>query len=345
MNYKLLENERTSEYYALDVFKLIFAFAVVAIHIDPLVNMAGSTIYKVYKSLIYLAVPFFFTVSGFLMGEKLSLMDNSEAEDEFLNRLIKKYVHLYLIWTLIYAPLAVWHYIYENMQVLAVVKSVVIGFFWFGENYNSWILWYLLSSVYSLIFIYVLRKLNISYSHILIVGTIIALIAIFLVDYKNGLFEFPGTIGIVCGKISKVGARVTTGFFYLPLGIVLSLKKNGNSRGTLWGGIIIGIMFEVVSLGYGFIYELGRALATIGIVCALVNVMLKPGKQYLLFRKLSSDLYYWHLWIWTVLSSIAFGFGNTHKGLKAYLAVVGIVIIGFGVKQIFLSKGKNRMRN
>lgn len=319
---------------------MIFAFAVVAIHIDPLVNMAGSVVYKVYKSLIYLAVPFFFSVSGFLMGENVSLMDNLETEYEFLSRLIKKYVQLYLIWTLIYAPLAVWHYIYEDMQVLDIVKSAVIGFFWFGENYNSWILWYLLSSVYSLTFIYVLRKLNVSYSHILIVGTIIALTAVFLVDYKNGIFEFPGIIGMICGKISKVGARVITGFFYLPLGVELSFKREGKKYFIFELLVIIGVMFEIVSLGYGFVYEIGRVLATIGIVHTLVNMMLKPGKQYLLFRKLSSALYYWHLWIWTILSFIVFGVGNKHKGLVMYLVVVAIVIVGCGIKQLFSDKRK-----
>lgn len=56
---------------ALDVFKLIFSVAVVAIHTDPLINLSGSLAYKIYQSFIYIAVQFFFTSTGFLMPDQL----------------------------------------------------------------------------------------------------------------------------------------------------------------------------------------------------------------------------------------------------------------------------------
>lgn len=54
-----MDNAVASKFSVFDIFKLIFAIAVVAIHTDPLVKMKGNFVYKVYQAFIYLAVPFF----------------------------------------------------------------------------------------------------------------------------------------------------------------------------------------------------------------------------------------------------------------------------------------------
>lgn len=328
-------NRQSNEYYALDVFKLIFALSVVAIHIDPMVSQEGNYIYKVYQSFIYLAVPFFFLTTGFLMGESLYTINDNINEKDFLINKIKKYAWLYLTWTIVYAPLAIWHYIYSNMKSFEIIKDLVKGFFWIGENYNSYILWYLLSSLYSLIFIYFFRKMKITYNHILIISVLVALVAILLVDYKNGVFKLSGFVGMIFLKFSNVGARVVTGFFYITMGIVIGIKRMYMKKYLLYIFIATGILLEIISQGYGFVYEIGRALATIGIVYTLVGIQLKPSNIYLTFRKLSSSLYYWHMWVYTLLSFVIYGMGNMHKGVIMYLDVVLIIGLMFTIIHYF----------
>lgn len=343
---------KQSEYCALDVLKLIFALSVVAIHIDPMVQFIGTGGgYKLYRSFIYLAVPFFFTTSGFLMAKKVERIERLEritntglvwqdSELQYLKTLIKKYIKLYLIWSVIYVPLAIWHYISTGAQPLEIIKSAVIGYFWFGENYNSWALWYLLSSVYSLLFIYILRKRKLRYEIIFLIGTIIALMAVFLADYKNGVFAIPGMLGWCIRKASSLGARVLTGFFYLPLGIIIGkkwreIKKFGQLRILL---CIIGLTLEIISPEYGYCYETGRALTTIGIVSIAAGIEIKEEPIYQALRGLSSALYYWHLWVWTIVCFVAYGPGNMQKGLWIYLAVITIVAAGYDLGMLIKSK-------
>ena len=311
------------------MFKLIFSVAVVAIHTDPLINLSGNLTYKIYQSFIYLAVPFFFTSTGFLMSSRLEQYEGSASELIYLQSQIRKYVKLYIIWTMAYSPLAAVHYLYTGMQFSEILKDALIGFFWLGENYNSYILWYLLSSIYGLLFIFVLRKMKIRYETILLVGSLISLSAVFLVDYRNGCFKDLDTDYVLLEKFSMIGARVLTSFFYLPLGINLCSKKV-RVRSFLYISFLAGFVFEILSPGYGFIYELGRALATIGIVSILVGLNLKSSEKCLTLRKLSSSLYYWHLWVYTIISFMTYGV--MRKGIYAFGMTIFIVVIAFSVK-------------
>lgn len=294
-----------------------------------------------YQSFIYLAVPFFFTTTGALISDKLKQFNNKEDELYFLKKQIKKYIGLYLMWFGIYAPLAIGHYIYCSMQPIEIFKNAVIAFFWLGESYNSFILWYLLSSIYSLTFIFAMRRIKVSYIRILFVGTLIAIFAVFLVVYKNGVWEFPGVWGILLRKVSALGARVTTGFFYVPAGIVLNNIKEKITKPVSSFFIIAGFLLEVISPGYGFSYEFGRAVATIGIVAILINAAIKRETKYRVFRELSSSMYYWHLWVYTLVSFAIYGIGNMHKGLIMYILVVLLIIVGFLLTKAILKRNSS----
>ena len=229
---------------------------------------------------------------------------------------------------MVYSPLAAVHYLYTGMQFSEILKDALIGFFWLGENYNSYILWYLLSSIYGLLFIFVLRKMKIRYETILLVGSLISLSAVFLVDYRNGCFKDLDIDYVLLEKFSTIGARVLTSFFYLPLGINLHIKKV-RRKSFLCISLLFGFVFEILSPGYGVIYELGRALASIGIVGILVGLNLKSSVKYLMFRRLSSTLYYWHLWVYTIISFITYG--TMCKGVYAFGMTIFIIGIAFFV--------------
>lgn len=173
------------------------------------------------------------------------------------------------------------------------------------------------------------------YTVILIIGTLITIGAVFLVDYRYGVFTCHGTIGNLLQKMSKLGARVVTGFFYLPLGIILGKSSKYEKKLPLWILICIGLMFVIISPGYGFIYETGRALATVGIVYTLINIKLKPAAIYLIFRKLSSEIYYLYLWVYTVLCFVIYGVGNLYKGVEMYVGTLAIIIGIVGFKTLF----------
>ena len=53
-------NNRPAEKYSLDLCKFIMAFAVIAIHTDPLVDCSNAAMSRIGYLLLSMAVPFFF---------------------------------------------------------------------------------------------------------------------------------------------------------------------------------------------------------------------------------------------------------------------------------------------
>ncbi|WP_207638189.1 acyltransferase family protein [Butyrivibrio sp. AC2005] len=112
-------------YYAIDLFKFIFAFCVVAIHTGPLDGCMLSVVSTFYDIFVAIAVPFFFISSGFFLAQKMQYPFQIEANEIILKKYIKKNVKLYLIWSVIYFPLALVHFASRKIQPLRAVMLYV----------------------------------------------------------------------------------------------------------------------------------------------------------------------------------------------------------------------------
>lgn len=62
--------EKSNNYNSIDLFKLIMAICVVAIHTNPLYSCDNKTAVSIYNTVVGVANPFFFLSSGFLIGKK-----------------------------------------------------------------------------------------------------------------------------------------------------------------------------------------------------------------------------------------------------------------------------------
>jgi hypothetical protein len=148
-------------YNSIDLFKLFFAFAVVSIHTRPLVYCSVDWITRLNEIIVTLAVPFFYIVSGFLLGKKIS--SGNEYNSEPIKKLLFRFLKLYCAWTFVYLPLSIIHYFREGTSLLSAIKLFIVGFVFVGEQYNAWILWYLLSAVYALIVIIIINRTRITH--------------------------------------------------------------------------------------------------------------------------------------------------------------------------------------
>lgn len=208
-------------YTGLDILKFIMAISVVAIHTEPLPIRLGWDIdaAKLCSSFIYLAVPFFFLCSGFL------IRDHAETETQFEAAILKhslKSLKLYLLWSLIYLPLAVYFYMHVQGTMLDYANDYLRGLLFRGEHYNSWMLWYLLSLVYGLLFTWGLRKCRLPLWMIVLAGAAIGYFAITLTLYTRQMVRVPGgIIGSAFRRMQEIfgNGRIFTGLFYLPLGM------------------------------------------------------------------------------------------------------------------------------
>ena len=100
--------DQRKNYNSIDLWKLIMAICVVALHTNPLINCKNYIILSIYFSIVKMAVPFFFLTSGFLLGKKM----NKEISNELIVKsYLQKILKLYFKWMLIYTPLTIYHFI------------------------------------------------------------------------------------------------------------------------------------------------------------------------------------------------------------------------------------------
>lgn len=168
--------ELKEKYNQLDLFKFIMAIIVVAIHTAPLINCYNETILTIYNNITSLAVPFFFLSAGFLLGKKLCCATNEEEKYVNIKKYLYKMLKLYIYWSIIYLPLAIVDYIKNNYTISYLVLSYIKNLFLVGEHYNSYVLWYLLATIYATIFILIMTKLKVKRYKIIIISVMLFLI-------------------------------------------------------------------------------------------------------------------------------------------------------------------------
>lgn len=317
----LLENGfKYKQYYTIDILKFIMALCVVAIHTDPAKLIEDTNIYIIYRSIVKLAVPFFFIATGFLLADKIG---NENCDYNKIEFHIKKLLKIYVIWNIIYLPLAVYYYCDMDYSVLHSILDYVRGFIFIGEHYNSYILWYILSSIYALIFILMLMKHKFNSGNILICGCIIWFIAYTFTLYTQGLINVPGIIDNGLNLLAKtiVSGRIFMGFVYIPLGIFLYDHKTDN---IMYGILLFVISFvlDIISSGTGYLYEVGRLLGAAGIFIIALNIELKYSSVYGTLREMSSTIYFIHLWVWTIVYTVIYK--EKTYGLLPFVITAGI---------------------
>lgn len=245
--------------------------------------------------------------------------------DSYILGQIKKYIYVYLIWSIIYLPLAVYHYIDTGMDFTSAIIDYFIGLFFVGEHFNSYILWYILSMIFALVFIRLLRSNNISIEVITLIGFIIGIFAISITLFKKGEFKLDGVLSFIYRCFVRVGGgRVLTGLFYVPIGMLIYKYQKKKRILLLIVGIIIGFILLLISPGYGYIYEAGRVITSIGLFGIILGLKLKDSFIYLFMRHISTIIYFIHLWVLSLICIVFYQ--ETTKGMYVFLVVLVICI-------------------
>lgn len=295
------------KYNSIDVWKMVMAVCVIAIHTDMLCNCKSELLKSAFNSFTTLAVPFFFLTSGFLIGNKINEQNPDEKNIEYIKKYLFKIIKLYLIWTLIYLPMAIYYFIKEGKGIMVSVLSYVRGFIFVGQQYNSWPLWYLLSTIYALILLIILIKiLHLKHKKIAIVGSAIFIVSIAI----TCLTEYKGDVTGILYWIKKIvsysigSGRIFTGAFYIPIGIVLSKKELSSI--TAWMMLILGYILNVI-IDNTAISTILVAMSSIGLFLIVKKICLPDAPIYYLVRKVSTIIYFIHMYIWTAYYMLVYG--------------------------------------
>ena len=289
-----------------DLVKFIMAICVVAIHTHPLEYVNSATVQNVFDTAVSLAVPFFFMSSGYLLASKMQGDYNSEENISKIRKLLFRILKMYLIWSAIYFPLAIYGYAKAETLIFQSVFYYIKNLLLVGEHYASYPLWYLLSTVYACLFILVLYKLKLSQRAVVCIGFAVIMLA-FATSYIVGIHSgLPRVLDLYAGVIRHtiVNGRILFGLFYFPFGMSLARKKIPLPISVIM--FIAGFIGRCIFIDNIFIAYVFLLICAVGFFTLILRINLKDSKIYYPLRKTSTAIYLIHMYVWFAFCLIAY---------------------------------------
>lgn len=290
----------------IDIAKLFFAFAVVAIHTSLLdylgqnVSVGGQTVlFAAGRLILSLAVPFFFVCSGYYF----------KPNGRFIPKQVKRLLVPYFFWSLLYT--AVISVSNRSIDFKGIIKGYLLASpgaaMWFvGAIIISFVILNRVRSkkaaiavcVVSLVFYFIGLGLN-SYSS-LFVGTPAQAL---LQKYYFDIFESSRNF-------------LFLGLPFISIGYYFGQCANEKKRSksvllTLFVLACIGTVAEFLFLyskpepmENGVRYCFSTPLAVVTLMLILAGIEIKSDRNFRYVRKLSSGIYFSHLTILVVLTTV-----------------------------------------
>lgn len=167
----------------LDVAKFVCAFLIISIHVSPFADINANLNYFIAQILARIAVPSFFTISGYLFFSKL-YDDKSKTfrrNDAVLKRYFCRVCGMYFIWNLFYLFVVKG----QNVTVYQFLWSLLVqGGFW-----QLWYLWALSLAVFAM---YHLLCRRIPLKHLLVLSAVLYIIGtVFDFGYQACIARIP----------------------------------------------------------------------------------------------------------------------------------------------------------
>lgn len=221
-------------------------------------------------------------------------------------RYLWKIFKLYLLWTAIYLPLQFIIFIRNKYSISEILLRLIRNLVLRGEGYNSYILWYLHSTILALCIIIIMQRKKASRNAYWIFGIFMAFITVIISNISNNSDIMPGFVGLFGRLISATigSGRVFWGIAYISFGMLLYHKKM--MLVTQWLMMIIGIIGCYVFPTY-IPMKLFGVCISIGLFQIVSGLRLKPALIYTYLQKISVVMYLMHLYIWSVYYCLFYG--------------------------------------
>jgi len=299
--------ERKQNFNSMDLCKLFMAMFVVAIHTRPLNGCGNDTVFKLYELTVQLAVPFFFFSTGFLLASKFDPQDTS-GNMAVVAAYLRKTVKLYFLWCLIYFPFSVYYYATyrSGVSLLHMAASYIRCLLCIGGHYNAYQLWYLLSTIYGLLLVMVLLRCRVSVKGWLAVMAAACSLSLFM----DWIAEYEGTLPTVMRLVkllvgyTTVDGRPLWGSFLIPAGMLLAKYPLRFKKGLVLFAVCSCLDFFAENPELSTLLTFLRAA---GFFSMVLTLQLKDRPLYPLLRKISTDMYLMHLYVWIIYSALVDG--------------------------------------
>ena len=206
---------------------------------------------------------------------------------------------MYLLWMIIYTPMALCPYFNGETSFVEFCLIYIRNLIFFGEQYNSWPLWYLLSTIYSLIIIILLIKLKITPRGLLVISILFAFISFGTNYLISTTMEMPAFLQLIKRgiQISVVNGRIFGGMIYIPLGMLIAHNKIKLPTNILMfiAGFVARCYFESPMVN-----SILLVLTIIGFFGIVEQVKLADSWIYMILRNSSTVIYLIHMYVWSL---------------------------------------------
>lgn len=296
----------------IDFLKFIASIIVVAIHTTNLNFSQNIIINNIWNSISILAVPFFFISTGYL-----SFYRHEEIEINQVKKILYKFLKIYIICMIVYLPITIIYYIKSDYSLLKSIIYFIRSFLFIGENYNSWPLWYLLSSIYCFIILYFFCKFKFSPKKMLVSSLFLLFLGFGITILSGENFENVAILSTFNKGTSLIfggTGRLLYGIGYVTIGMYIGINKKEISHSRVMA-IIFLLLLIITPQKFKIIIALG--FISFGFI-NIIKINYKPKHiDSKLLRTISTVTYFTHMIFYTLLEIIVNNFN--YRGLFPFV--------------------------
>lgn len=277
----------------IDLLKLFFAIEIVAGHagyifknviIRQLISYVGGA-----------GLPFFFMTSGYLLGNQIADVDCDKLSRS-VARTTKNMLRRYFVWSVLGFPWAVYEFVVWKTGILKGILFYLRDAVFRGEHFQGAPTWYILSSIYTLILIYVILEKfkNVIYVYIMVP---VALVLYYCINYITCAIT-PGSLleCVINNTLGMFRGRIFMGFWTIPLGIMIAQFKSQIKSVYAWG------MLPFVSiLRLYIVSDVGDLLLIFNLLICVLSINAKGNSLSIGIRRISTMMYFSHMFFISIL--------------------------------------------
>ncbi len=224
----------TKYYKGIDIFRVVAAFLIIAIHTSPLSSYSQTGDFILTRIISRVAVPFFLMTSGFFLISKYNYNDDK------LRAFVKKTVLIYAVSIVIYIPINIYNGYFAMDHLLPnIIKDLLFD----GTLYH---LWYLPASVIGAMLAWLFVKKT-GFKKALMITSAFYVIGLFGDSYY-GISEKLPLLKAFYGYVFQVSDYTRNGVFFAPVFFVLGGMIADKPFRTSLKKSLIGLLVSVLLL-------------------------------------------------------------------------------------------------
>lgn len=328
----------------IDLFRIIAALMVVAIHTFPFNSLSPFLDEMITLTLFRVAVPFFFMTTGFyLIGPYAN--NKSYYYGEKIKQFLLKISKIYLLVVLLYLPLSILNgTISSKTTLLEWLKLLIFD----GTLYH---LWYFPGIIVGTLLVFYLLK-YVTFNHVFFLSIALYVIGL-LGDSWYGIIKQIPLLAKIYDKLFEISEMTRNGLFFTPLflclGAYLYLERQKERRGvkelSLFFLITLAMMLvESIFLHRLFVVRHDSMYLLLPVVMYFLYLLLlnwQPKLRIKQVQNLSLLIYIIHPVVIVVVHTISNRLTFMKFSLLYYLLVVaGSYILSRLLLSIFKQKDK-----